>query len=285
MSRPSSEVEVLADYAYEASRKASMIALWSGRVCVLVSFIALNWIARSRRQSEEIKQVLLSAPKYLPAFLASKTSVCTLVVLPVFYIVAWSFWWFAPESAENSWLYENISLVVSLAYPVFACFWLKRLYLNWVLAHGQSNGRKIGIWTLLVCFAVVGFNKVWQILYQTIFLIYAFLAVSSGLALANLFSQQQGLFVSVQHSLTLSRGHFWDFARLFSSTGFYAYGTIVLNQQLHRLVFERPPVEPIVNVLIHAGLDTIAAFAWLLLDSIILLRGLEYLEMRKSEAV
>jgi hypothetical protein len=173
---------------------------------------------------------------------------------------------------------------VGLVYPVFACFWLKRLYLNWVLAHGQSNGRKISIWTLFVCFAVVGFNKVWQILYQTIFLIYAFLAVSSGLTLANLFSKQQGLFVSVQHSLTLSRGHFWELGRLFSSTGFSALGTIVLNQQLHLFLFERPPSESIVSVLIHASLDTGAALIWLLLDSIILLRGLEYLEMRKSEA-
>ncbi|MFA6559345.1 MAG: hypothetical protein WCT03_23170, partial [Candidatus Obscuribacterales bacterium] len=264
MSRPSSEVEVLSEYAYEETLKASAIAHLTGRICILAGFIALNWIARNKAQRDEIKQILLVAPKYLTPWLTNKRSVCALFVLHVFYIAAWSLWQLTPEVAMNGWLYENICLVVIFAYPALSCIWLKHLFLHRAKLRGESGEQRISIWTLIVCFAVVGFNKLCQILYQTVFLIYAFLAVSAALTLASLFTKQQGFLSAVRYSLVLSRGHFWEFARMFSSTGFYAFGAIVLSQQLHQFLFERPPVQPILNVLFHAAIDTSAAVIWLL---------------------
>lgn len=259
-----------------------------GDTIVPASFLVLNWQARRRVKNEDVQQVLVSVPIYLKSFLSRRSSWSSLLLLPAVYTFLWCIWSFVPENPIREWILENFYELSALVYSIFSAFWLSKLYQYWYEAKGKSVAGeplgKIRYWTLFYCMLAVGFGKATPFLYSAFFVFYAFVAIRANLCLAFLFTNKGSLLRAAGDSFNFAHGRFWEMARLFSSASFFACAVFMGRQYFYNLEMAKLLTEPIMCNLVGAFVDTLAALIWLLLDSIILLRGLEYLEMRKSEA-
>lgn len=288
MSRPSSEVEVLADYGYKIGYTASKMICFVADTFVPVSFLFLHWLARRRVKNEDVQQVLVCVPTHLKAFLRLQSSWSSLLLVPIAYCFLWCIWAYVPENPISDWLLSYFYEISALVYSIFSAFWLSKLYHFWCMAKGKLvNGvpvNNIRYSTLFYCMLAVGFSKMVPFFYSAFFVFYAFVAIRANLCLAFLFANEGGLLRAAGDSFSFAHGRFLEMARLFSSASFFAYAAFIGRQYFYGLELSKMIEEPILCNLVGAFADTLAALIWLLLDSIILLRGLEYLEMRKSEA-
>jgi len=282
---PGSEVQELADYGYKIGYSIGQL-LRLGETIVPASFLALYWQARRRTKNEDVKQVLIGAPIWLKSFSSLRSSWSSLLLLPAVYAFLWCIWSYVPENPVREWILENFYELSASVYSVFSAFWLSKLYQYWYEAKGKSVAGeplgKIRYWTLIDCMLAVGFGKATPFLYSAFFVFYAFVAIRANLCLAFLFTNRGGLLRAAGDSFNFAHGRFWELARLFSSASFFAYAAFMGRQYLYGLDLSNILAEPIFNNLFGALVDTLAALIWLFLDSIILLRGLEYLELQKK---
>jgi hypothetical protein len=198
----------------------------------------------------------------------------------------WCIWSCVPENPVREWILENFYELSALVYSIFSAFWLSKLYQYWYEAKGKSVAGepvgKIRYWTLFYCMLAVGFGKATPFLYSAFFVFYAFVAIRANLCLAFLFTNKESLLRAAGDSFNFAHGRFWELARLFSSASFFAGAAFLGRQYFYGLDLSNILAEPIFYNLLGALVDTLAALIWLFLDSIILLRGLEYLELQKK---
>lgn len=282
---PGSEVQELADYGYKTGYAIGQL-LRLGDTILPASFLVLYWQARRRAKNEDVKQVLLSASICLKSFLSLQSSWSSLLLLPAVYTFLWCIWSYVPENPVREWILENFYELSTLVYSIFSAFWLSKLYQHWYVAKEKSVAGeplgKICCWTLFFCMVAVGFGKATPFLYSAFFVFYAFVAIRANLCLAFLFTNRGSLLRAAGDSFNFAHGRFWELARLFSSASFFACAAFMGRQYFYGLDLSNILEEPIFYNLLGALVDTLAALIWLFLDSIILLRGLEYLELRKK---
>lgn len=282
---PGPELHELEDYGYKIGYSAGQLIGVIGHIFVPASFLFLYWQAGLRVKNEDVKQILVSVPIQLKSFLSMRSSWSSLVLLPVAYIFMWCMQPYVPESPIRDRLLEHFYEISALFYAFFSAFWLSNLYQHWYVANGKSlAGEVFGktrYWTLFYCMLAVGFGKLTPFLYSAFFVFYAFVAIRANLTLAFLFTNRGSLLRAAGDSFNFAHGRFWEMTRLFSSVGFFAYATFLGQGYVYSEEFSKLIEVPIWFNLVGAFADTVAALIWLYLDSVILLRGLEYLELQK----
>jgi len=283
-----SELAELTDYGYSVG----CIVGWTlGAAIALVpaSFLVLYWQSTRRAKREALKQVRTDALVCLRSYFCIWSSWASLVLLPLAYCFLWTVAWYAPESQYNDWFLEHFYEITASVYAIFSAIWLSRLYSYWYISKGKSNSQrpapKVRLLTLLACLVAVGANKIMPVMYSAFFVVYALVAIRADLCLALLFTNMCGLLKASGDSFNFAQGRFWEMARLFSFAGFLSYLTHLGLECFQGLDLAKSITEPIICELFGVIAESLAALVWVHFDSLILLRGLEYLAVLEEPSI